>query len=98
MKKSNLPISWVRWHRHRYRSLIAQGLGAVAWDVAKGEAKARHRIARIIGNTRAREARLACIGRSTRLRFALTGDIANLSDEQVSALEELSLAVADLPA
>lgn len=91
MKKGNLPIGWVRWRRRRYQRLSAQGLSNyIAWQVAAGEAKWRHRVSRIIGNLAARDAELACVSTDGQLRFTLSGDLTGLTEVQVSAIEELS--------
>jgi hypothetical protein len=91
VKKGSLPISWIRWRHHRYRALVAQGLAShLAWDVAKGEAKGRHRISGLVGNTAARDAELECISVDGELRFVLVGDLGSLTDEQIATIDELN--------
>jgi hypothetical protein len=99
MKKDTLPTRWVRWRRRRYQSLSAQGLaGHLAWQVAKGEAKGRHRIAGVVGEQAARDADLIVVGWGKDMRFALRGDIAGLATEQINALAEMNFMVAGEPA
>lgn len=84
-------MGWVRWRRRRYQALAAQGLAShLAWDVAAGEAKGRHRISRVVGNRAARDAELECINVGGKLRFVLVGDVAGLSGEQLASIEQLN--------
>ena len=91
MKKGTLPTGWIRWRRRRYQALASQGLAShLAWEVAAGEAKRRHLISGIIGNSAARDAELQCVSNGGKLRFVLIGDTARLTSDQRTALEELN--------
>jgi hypothetical protein len=91
MKRRKLPSVWVRWRQQRYQTLTAASLaGHLAWPLAAGEAKARHRVARIIGNDAALRAEIIAVSVRGKLRFLLTGDIAGLTEEQAEAIETLS--------
>ena len=91
MKKGCLPIGWVRWRRRRYQVLSSQGLSShLAWAVAKGEAKGRHRIAAIVGNKAARDAELEIMGAGEDVRFVLTGNLAGLTDAQLGAINRMN--------
>lgn len=99
MKRDTLPTRWVRWRRRRYQSLNAQGLAShLAWQVANGEAKGRHRVASVVGEQAARDADLIVVGQGKDMRFALKGDIAGLATEQITALAKLNFTVAGEPA
>jgi hypothetical protein len=91
VKKGNLPTRWVRWRRHRYQALIAQGFARhLAWPVARAEATGRHRIAGVVGDQAARDADLIVIGQGKDLRFALKGDVASLTPDQRAAIKQLN--------
>lgn len=80
-------MGWVRWRRRRYQELAARGLTShLAWDVAKAEARGRHRLARIIGKDAAQNAEFIAIGDT----FALSGSNLGLSREQVDAIAKLN--------
>jgi hypothetical protein len=48
---------WLRWQRARYRELfVEEGLSEIAQEVSKAEARARRRLAPIIGKSAALDA------------------------------------------
>lgn len=89
MKRSSLPVRWVRWRRRRYQALSAHGLaGDLAWRFADAEARGRRRIAAIVGYTAARDAELEWMSDGGELRFVLTGDLSALTEKQRASLEQ----------
>jgi hypothetical protein len=87
----SLPSVWVRWRRQRYKALVADGLPRrLAWSLARGEARGRHRVSRIIGNRAAQDAELTCVSSGGGLRFFLTGGNAGLTKDQVTDIGSLN--------
>jgi len=96
LQKTKLSTRWIQWRRSRYNLLSAQDLPApLPWKLATGEAKARQRVARVLGFDKASEAELLCFHRAGKFRFALTGSVRGLTDEQVDRLRaDLAIVVA----
>ncbi|QJU56831.1 hypothetical protein HL653_02635 [Sphingomonas sp. AP4-R1] len=56
------------------------------WRIANAEARARQHAASVIGEDRALGADLRCVNRDGALSFALVGESAGLSEQQIEKL------------